>query len=205
MAEIITGLAFYLFAVATIASALMVVTSRNAVHSVLFLILAFFSASALFVLRGAEFVAMILVIVYVGAVAVLFLFVVMMLHVGENRLFQGVKRFGVVGVLVGLAVLAELVLVVTTRAFRPENQAPATNPQPEGVNVTEALGQILYTDYFLLFQMSGLVLLVAMIGAITLTLRSRDGVKRQSIPQQIERSREDAVALRKVESGKGIG
>ena len=205
MAEIITGLAFYLFAAATIASALMVVTSRNAVHSVLFLILAFFSASALFVLRGAEFVAMILVIVYVGAVAVLFLFVVMMLHVGENRLFQGVKRFGVVGVLVGLAVLAELVLVVTTRAFRQENPAPATNPQPEGVNVTEALGQILYTDYFLLFQMSGLVLLVAMIGAITLTLRSRDGVKRQSIPQQIERSREDAVALRKVESGKGIG
>ena len=205
MAEIITGLAFYLFAAATIASALMVVTSRNAVHSVLFLILAFFSASALFVLRGAEFVAMILVIVYVGAVAVLFLFVVMMLHVGENRLFQGVKRFGVVGVLVGLAVLAELVLVVTTRAFRPENPAPATNPQPEGVNVTEALGQILYTDYFLLFQMSGLVLLVAMIGAITLTLRSRDAVKRQSIPQQIERSREDAVALRKVESGKGIG
>ena len=205
MAEIITGLAFYLFAAATIASALMVVTSRNAVHSVLFLILAFFSASALFVLRGAEFVAMILVIVYVGAVAVLFLFVVMMLHVGENRLFQGVKRFGVVGVLVGLAVLAELVLVVTTRAFRPENPARATNPQPEGVNVTEALGQILYTDYFLLFQMSGLVLLVAMIGAITLTLRSRDGVKRQSIPQQIERSREEAVALRKVESGKGIG
>ena len=205
MAEIITGLAFYLFAAATIASALMVVTSRNAVHSVLFLILAFFSASALFVLRGAEFVAMILVIVYVGAVAVLFLFVVMMLHVGENRLFQGVKRFGVVGVLVGLAVLAELVLVVTTRAFRQENPAPATNPQPEGVNVTEALGQILYTDYFLLFQMSGLVLLVAMIGAITLTLRSRDGVKRQSIPQQIERSREEAVALRKVESGKGIG
>ncbi|MEC7140515.1 MAG: NADH-quinone oxidoreductase subunit J [Pseudomonadota bacterium] len=201
----ITGLAFYLFAAATIASALMVVTSRNAVHSVLFLILAFFSASALFVLRGAEFVAMILVIVYVGAVAVLFLFVVMMLHVGENRLFQGVKRFGVVGVLVGLAVLAELVLVVITRAFRPENPAPATNPQPEGVNVTEALGQILYTDYFLLFQMSGLVLLVAMIGAITLTLRSRDGVKRQSIPQQIERSREEAVALRKVESGKGIG
>ena len=205
MAEIITGLAFYLFAAATIASALMVVTSRNAVHSVLFLILAFFSASALFVLRGAEFVAMILVIVYVGAVAVLFLFVVMMLHVGENRLFQGVKRFGVVGVLVGLAVLAELVLVVTTRAFRQENPAPATNPQPEGVNVTEALGHILYTDYFLLFQMSGLVLLVAMIGAITLTLRSRDGVKRQSIPQQIERSREEAVALRKVESGKGIG
>ena len=205
MAEIITGLAFYLFSAATIASALMVVTSRNAVHSVLFLILAFFSASALFVLRGAEFVAMILVIVYVGAVAVLFLFVVMMLHVGENRLFQGVKRFGVVGVLVGLAVLAELVLVVVTRAFRPDNPAPATNPQPEGVNVTEALGQILYTDYFLLFQMSGLVLLVAMIGAITLTLRSRDGVKRQSIPQQIERSREEAVALRKVESGKGIG
>ncbi|MAH87786.1 MAG: NADH:ubiquinone oxidoreductase subunit J [Kiloniella sp.] len=201
----ITGLAFYLFSAATIASALMVVTSRNAVHSVLFLILAFFSASALFVLRGAEFVAMILVIVYVGAVAVLFLFVVMMLHVGENRLFQGVKRFGVVGVLVGLAVLAELVLVVVTRAFRPDNPAPATNPQPEGVNVTEALGQILYTDYFLLFQMSGLVLLVAMIGAITLTLRSRDGVKRQSIPQQIERSRDEAVALRKVESGKGIG
>ena len=205
MAEIITGLAFYLFSAATIASALMVVTSRNAVHSVLFLILAFFSASALFVLRGAEFVAMILVIVYVGAVAVLFLFVVMMLHVGENRLFQGVKRFGVVGVLVGLAVLAELVLVVVTRAFRPDNPAPATNPQPEGVNVTEALGQILYTDYFLLFQMSGLVLLVAMIGAITLTLRQRDGVKKQSIPQQIERKRDEAVALRKVESGKGIG
>ena len=205
MAEIITGLAFYLFAAATIASALMVVTSRNAVHSVLFLILAFFSASALFVLRGAEFVAMILVIVYVGAVAVLFLFVVMMLHVGENRLFQGVKRFGVVGVLVGVAIAAELILVSITRAFRPQTPAPATNPQPEGVNVTEALGQILYTDYFLLFQMSGLVLLVAMIGAITLTLRSRDGVKRQSIPQQIERSREEAVALRKVESGKGIG
>jgi NADH-quinone oxidoreductase subunit J len=205
MAEIITGLTFYLFAAVTIASAVMVVGSRNAVHSVLFLILAFFTCAALFVLRGAEFVAMILVIVYVGAVAVLFLFVVMMLHVGENRLFQGVKRFGVVGVLVGLAVAAELVIVITTRAFRQDAPAAATNPVSTDLNVTEALGQILYTDYFLLFQMSGLVLLVAMIGAITLTLRQRDGVKKQSIPQQIERKREDAVALRKVESGKGIG
>jgi NADH-quinone oxidoreductase subunit J len=148
---------------------------------------------------------MILVIVYVGAVAVLFLFVVMMLHVGENRLFQGVRRFGVVGVLVGLAVAAELIIVITTRAFRQDAPAIATNPVSADLNVTEALGQILYTEYFLLFQMSGLVLLVAMIGAITLTLRQRDGVKKQSIPQQIERKREDAVALRKVESGKGIG
>ena len=205
MEEIITGLTFYLFAAVIIASAIMVVGSRNAVHSVLFLILAFFTCSALFVLRGAEFVAMILVIVYVGAVAVLFLFVVMMLHVGENRLFQGVRRFGVVGVLVGLAVAAELIIVISTRAFRQDMPAVASNPTTADLNVTEALGQILYTDYFLLFQMSGLVLLVAMIGAITLTLRQRDGVKKQSIPQQIERKREDAVALRKVESGKGIG
>jgi len=205
MEEIITGLTFYLFAAVTIASAVMVVGSRNAVHSVLFLILAFFSCAALFVLRGAEFVAMILVIVYVGAVAVLFLFVVMMLHVGENRLFQGVKRFGIVGVLVGLAIAAELILVVVTRAFRPSIVPQTTNPQPADLNVTEALGQILYTDYFLLFQMSGLVLLVAMIGAITLTLRSRDGVKKQDIPQQIERTRDEAVEVRNVESGKGIG
>ena len=205
MAEIITGLTFYLFAAVTIASAVMVVGSRNAVHSVLFLILAFFTCSALFVLRGAERVAMILVIVYVGAVAVLFLFVVMMLHVGENRLFQGVKRFGVVGVLVGVAVAVELIIVITTRAFRQDTPAVATNPATADLNVTEALGRILYTDYFLLFQMCGLVLLVAMIGAITLTLRQRDGVKKQSIPQQIERKRDEAIALRKVESGKGIG
>ena len=204
MEEIITGLTFYLFAAATIASAMMVVGSRNAVHSVLFLILAFFSCAALFVLRGAEFVAMILVIVYVGAVAVLFLFVVMMLNVGENRLFQGVKRFGVVGLLVGLAIAAELILVTVTRAFKTDGLAESKNPIPEGTNVTEALGLIMYTDYFLLFQMSGLILLVAMIGAIVLTMRSREGVKRQSIVQQIDRTRDEAVELRSVESGKGI-
>jgi len=127
------------------------------------------------------------------------------LHVGENRLFQGVKRFGVVGVLVGLAVAAELVIVITTRAFRQDAPAAATNPVSADLNVTEALGQILYTDYFLLFQMSGLVLLVAMIGAITLTLRKREGVKRQTITVQNSRTREESVEVVSVPTGQGVG
>jgi NADH-quinone oxidoreductase subunit J len=192
---IIQTIAFYAFAAVTVAAGVMVISARNPVHSVLFLILAFFNAAGLFVLMGAEFIAMILVIVYVGAVAVLFLFVVMMLNINFAELRQGFLQYLPIGALVGLVLLAELVFI-----FGSWVPTPALT---ETTN-THALGQVLYTDYVFLFQGVGLILLVAMIGAIVLTLRSRDGVKRQRIGAQIARSREDSVEIKHVEPGSGV-
>lgn len=203
---IVQALAFYLFAGITIAASMMVIASRNPVHSVLYLIMAFFNSAALFVLLGAEFLAMILVVVYVGAVAVLFLFVVMMLDVNFAKLREGFLAYLPIGGLVGLILLVELIFIVGAWIIVPDAEVFARNPLPAdpGVTNTEALGRVLYTDYVYLFQVSGLVLLVAMIGAIVLTLRQRAGVRRQNIEHQLARRREDAVAIARVESGKGV-
>jgi NADH-quinone oxidoreductase subunit J len=200
----ITALAFYAFAAVLIASAAMVVTSRNPVHSVLFLILAFFNAAALFLIAGAEFLAMILVIVYVGAVAVLFLFVVMMLDVDFSRLREGFQRYAPLGALVGGILFLELVFVLGAWSFAGQTgELRLASPMPtDGVSNAEALGRILYTDYVYLFQAAGLVLLVAMIGAIVLTLRERPGTLRQDIAAQINRA--GTVNLRSVPSGAGL-
>jgi NADH-quinone oxidoreductase subunit J len=194
---------FYLFAALAIASAVMVILSRNPVHSVLFLILCFFNAAGLFILMGAEFLAMILVVVYVGAVAVLFLFVVMMLDVDFVKLREGFASYLPVGAVIGLIVLAELALVFGTWSLAPESLKAAA-PTPMGVTNTQALGEILYTKYFYWFQAAGMVLLVAMIGAIVLTLRHKVGVKRQNIAEQVARTPATAIEIRKVEPGQGI-
>jgi NADH-quinone oxidoreductase subunit J len=203
---ILSALFFYLFSAVTIASAVMVIGARNPVHSVLFLILAFVNAAGLFVLLGAEFLAMILIVVYVGAVAVLFLFVVMMLDVDFVELRQGFLDYLPVGALVGIVVLAELLLVLGSWAFAPEAVSSATAPIPalDGTSNTAALGAILYTRYVYFFQAAGMVLLVAMVGAIVLTLRHKEGVKRQSIAAQVARGPATAIEVRKVETGKGI-
>src|SRR5688572_30590767 len=179
----LTPLFFYLFAFVTVASGFMVITARNPVHAVLWLILAFFNAAGLFILLGAEFLAMILVVVYVGAVAVLFLFVVMMLDVDFAELRAGFIRNAPLGAIVGIILLIELIMVVGFRLTGPLTTAVSSPIPAAGSNVTntEALGRILYTKYILLFQGAGLILLVAMIGAIVLTLRHKEGVKRQSI------------------------
>ncbi|MBB6260149.1 NADH-quinone oxidoreductase subunit J [Paenochrobactrum gallinarii] len=205
----LTGLAaafFYLFAFIMIASAVMVISARNPVHSVLFLILAFFNAAALFLLTGAEFLAMILLLVYVGAVAVLFLFVVMMLDVDFAELKQGALQYAPVGALVGLILLAELVVVFVSTKFSPKLGEAGVLPIPDQATRTntQALGDVLYTNYVFFFQIAGLVLLVAMIGAIVLTLRHKPNVKRQSIPDQVARTPETAIEIVKVETGKGI-
>jgi NADH-quinone oxidoreductase subunit J len=203
---IIQALAFYLFAAITVASGFMVIASRNPVHSVLFLILAFFNAAGLFVLMGAEFLGMLLVIVYVGAVAVLFLFVVMMLDINFVELRQGFLQYLPVGGMIGVVLLIELVMVLGGWVVAPEAKSVVADPIPplDQVTNTHALGAVLYTKYIYLFQGAGLILLVAMIGAIVLTLRSRPGVKRQSISEQVNRPRDEAVAIRKVEPRKGI-
>jgi NADH-quinone oxidoreductase subunit J len=203
---ILSALFFYLFSAVTIASAVMVIGARNPVHSVLFLILAFVNAAGLFVLLGAEFLAMILIVVYVGAVAVLFLFVVMMLDVDFVELRQGFLDYLPVGALVGIVVLAELLLVLGSWAFAPEAVSGAAAPIPalDGTSNTAALGAILYTRYVYFFQAAGMVLLVAMVGAIVLTLRHKEGVKRQSIAAQVARGPATAIEVRKVETGKGI-
>lgn len=197
---------FYLFAFIAVASAFMVISARNPVHSVLFLILTFFNAAALFLLTGAEFLAMILLVVYVGAVAVLFLFVVMMLDVDFAELKQGALQYAPVGALVGIILAAELIVVTGGYAFAPKLGDSVALPTPDIAtrHNTAALGDVLYTDYIFYFQISGLVLLVAMIGAIVLTLRHKDGVKRQSISQQVARTPETAIEIKKVETGKGI-
>ncbi|KQT19475.1 NADH:ubiquinone oxidoreductase subunit J [Methylobacterium sp. Leaf399] len=197
---------FYLFASLAIASGFMVIASRNPVASVLFLILAFVNAAGLFVLMGAEFLAMILVVVYVGAVAVLFLFVVMMLDVDFAELRQGFQHYLPVGALVGVIFLIELVLVVGSWTIDPGLvQAPLSNvARAEAVTNTQALGRVLYTDYVFFFQLAGLVLLVAMIGAIVLTLRDRPGVKRQNIAVQNARTQGMAVETVKVPSRQGV-
>ena len=197
---IVPAIAFYLFAAVAVASGVMVISARNPVHSVLFLILAFFNAAGLFVLMGAEFIAMILVIVYVGAVAVLFLFVVMMLDINFVELRQGFLQYLPTGALIGLVLLAELILALGSglpeSVDPPDREVATTN--------TRAIGNVLYTDHVYLFQAAGVILLVAMIGAIVLTLRSRDGVKRQRIARQVSRTREEAVEVRRVEPGSGV-
>ena len=202
----IAALFFYLFAGICVASAFMVIAARNPVHSVLYLILTFVNASGLFVLMGAEFLAMILIVVYVGAVAVLFLFVVMMLDVNFVELRQGVINYLPVGALVGLVLLIELLLVLGGWAIGPGVPKSITAPIPaiEAVSNTQALGQLLYTRYVYFFQAAGVVLLVAMIGAIVLTLRHKPGVKRQNIGEQNARSRASQLEIRKVRPGQGI-
>ena len=199
----IVAFAFYIFAAILIASAFMVVTSRNPVHSVLFLILAFFNAAALFLIAGAEFLAMILVIVYVGAVAVLFLFVVMMLDVDFSALREGFQRHAPIGGLVGGILFLELLFAFGTWQFAEDAAGLRLNATPAGVDNTRAIGRILYTDHVWLFQLSGLILLVAMIGAIVLTLRGRPTSKRQDIGAQIARA--GSVNLRQIPNRAGLG
>jgi NADH-quinone oxidoreductase subunit J len=203
---ILAALFFYLFAGICVGAGFMVIASRNPVHSVLFLILAFVNAAGLFVLMGAEFLAMILIVVYVGAVAVLFLFVVMMLDVDFAELRQGFLNYLPVGGLIGLVFLVELLLVVGAWAIGPgiPKTITAPIPPPEAYSNTEALGLVLYTRYVYFFQIAGVVLLVAMIGAIVLTLRHKPGVKRQDIAAQVARTREAAVELKQVRPGQGI-
>ena len=203
---IVYAIFFYLFAGVCVASAVMVVAARNPVHSVLFLILAFANASGLFVLMGAEFLAMILIVVYVGAVAVLFLFVVMMLDVDFAELRQGALQYLPIGATVGLVLLAELVLIVGAWTIAPTVADAIAAPIPPFYSVTntEALGQVLYTRYIYFFQAAGVILLVAMIGAIVLTLRHKPNVKRQDISRQVARTREEAIEIVKVKPGQGL-
>jgi NADH-quinone oxidoreductase subunit J len=197
---------FYLFAAVCIASAIMVIAAKNPVHSVLYLILAFVNASGLFMLMGAEFLAMILVVVYVGAVAVLFLFVVMMLDVDFAELRQGFLQYLPIGALVGIVFLAELLLVVLAWTIAPSVADAIQAPIPPFYSVpnTEALGQVLYTRYVYFFQASGVILLVAMIGAIVLTLRHKPNIKRQDIARQVAREKADAIEVVKVRPGQGL-
>ena len=203
---ILQALAFWVFAAVTAVSALMVVSSRNPVYSVLFLILAFFNSAALFVLIGAEFVAMILVIVYVGAVAVLFLFVVMMLDINLTEMKRGFLEYLPVGAAIGLVLLAEILFGLGVLGSGSETIAALNKAGPHIATVdnTRAIGRVLYTQYFYLFQVAGLVLLVAMIGAIVLTLRSRPGVRRQRVSDQLYRPKEDAISVVKVPTRGGV-
>jgi len=203
---ILQALAFYVFAAVAVAAGIMVVTARNPVHSVLFLILAFFNAAGLFVLMGAEFLAMILIIVYVGAVAVLFLFVVMMLDIDFVELRQGFVKYLPVGGLIGIVLLIELLVVVGGLVALPESKAAIAEPVARQGNLTNTamLGRLLYTKYVYLFQAAGLILFVAMIGAIVLTLRTREGIKRQDVKRQLGRTRAESVELVKVKPGEGI-
>jgi NADH-quinone oxidoreductase subunit J len=201
----IAALFFYLFAGICVASAFMVIASRNPVHSVLFLILAFVNASGLFVMMGAEFLAMILIVVYVGAVAVLFLFVVMMLDVDFGSLKQGVLQYLPIGMLIGGIFLAELLLVVGSWAIGPGVPAAITSPIPTNMPNTEALGLVLYTRYVYFFEAAGMILLVAMVGAIVLTLQHKVRVRRQSISAQVSRTPAMSVEVLKVRTGQGLG
>jgi NADH-quinone oxidoreductase subunit J len=202
---ILPALFFYLFATVCIASAVMVVAAKNPVHSVLYLILAFVNASGLFVMMGAEFLAMILIVVYVGAVAVLFLFVVMMLDVDFAELRQGLLQYLPVGFVVGGIFVAELLAVVGVWVISPNLPQAISAPIPTGVTNTEALGRVLYTQYVYYFQAAGVVLLVAMIGAIVLTLRHKPNVKRQNISDQVARTPATAIEVVKVQPGQGLG
>ena len=197
-------LSFYIFSAVILLSALMVISSRNPVHSVLFLILAFFNAAGLFVILHAEFLAMILIIVYVGAVAVLFLFVVMMLDFKVSLEKSNILQYMPIGIFVGMVFISELIIVLINTKLELKNIQILTNPLSnfENLTNTEAIGSILYTDYILYFQVSGIILLVAMVGSIVLTLRDREGVKRQSILQQIDRTSQ--IELKNVKSREGV-
>ncbi len=201
---IIQAICFYLFSAIAVASGVMVIAGRNPVHSVLFLILTFFSAGGLFVLLGAEFLAMTLVFVYVGAVAVLFLFVVMMLDIDFVELREGFQRYLPIGALIGGVLFAELVLVFGYWLLVPGITATSVAPMLPEMSNTQALGALLYTKYVYVFQAAGIVLLIAMIGAIVLTLRARKGVRRQSAASQIYRPRAASVEVVKIEIGKGV-
>jgi NADH-quinone oxidoreductase subunit J len=197
------AIAFWFFSFVLLASAVMVIAARNPVHSVLFLILTFFNAAGLFVLLGAEFLAMILIVVYVGAVAVLFLFVVMMLDIDFAELKRGSLQYLPFGALIGLILVAELVMAGSVWVLKPALVAAKANATPTGVTNTVALGRILYTNYVYYFQIAGLVLLVAMIGAIVLTLRTRPGVRRQVISVQNARTAAMAVDMHDLKPGEG--
>ena len=198
---IVSPVLFYLFAAVLLTSAIMVVASRNPVHAVLFLILTFFNAAGLFLLLGAEFVAFILIIVYVGAVAVLFLFVVMMLDIDFGAMRRGFKRYLPIGGAVALVLVTQLVLAAHVWISGPK----AISMEPvDAVENTRAIGQLLYTTYFYPFQVSGLILLVAMMGAIVLTLRERKDARRQRASQQLNRKISDVIEIVKAESGKGV-
>jgi NADH-quinone oxidoreductase subunit J len=203
---VIHALFFYLFAAVTVASAAMVIFSRNPVHSVLFLILAFVNAAGLFVLIGAEFIAWILIIVYVGAVAVLFLFVVMMLDVDFAELRQGFLNYLPIGTIIGIILFVELATVLTAYVIGPDVAKAITAPIPaaDQISNTQALGLVLYTRYVYFFQAAGLILLVAMIGAIVLTLQHKPNVKRQSIASQVARNKASAIEVVQVKSGQGL-
>ena len=196
--------AFYLFSAILLGCAAAVITSRNPVHSVLFLILAFFNAAALFLIAGAEFLAMILVIVYVGAVAVLFLFVVMMLDVNFGQLRRGFQKYAPIGAAVGAVLFAELILVLGGWRFAPEAASTLRlSSTPGAIDNTTAIGRLLYTDYVFLFQTAGLILMVAMIGAIVLTHRDRTTTRRQSIARQNARTVADTLEIMPVAIGAG--
>jgi len=200
----IAAFAFYLFAGILLLSAVLVITAKNPVHSVLFLILAFFNSAGLFILLGAEFVGMLMVIVYVGAVAVLFLFVVMMLDISFADLRKGAMQYVPIGLIIGAVLLFELIAVYGVWQLTDDKIANLGSPTPEGVTNTQALGQIIYTDYLLAFQVAGLILFVAMIGAIVLTHRRRPGVLRQNIADQHARKPEDVLTVQKVTPGTGV-
>ncbi|MDR3449987.1 MAG: NADH-quinone oxidoreductase subunit J [Alphaproteobacteria bacterium] len=200
----IESLLFYFFSAVMLTSAVLVISARNPVHAVLFLVLCFFNAAGLFLLIGAEFIAMILVIVYVGAVAVLFLFVVMMLDINFSDLRKGFSRYLPVGGTVALILLVQLVLVASVWVVDPQALTTTTSATSGMVENTRAIGRVLYTDYFYPFQVSGLVLLVAMIGAIVLTLRDRKDARRQKVRRQMNLPVGEIVEIVKVESGKGI-
>ena len=196
---------FYVFSLVAVLSALMVISARNPVHSVLFLILSFVNASGLFVLLGAEFLAMILVVVYVGAVAVLFLFVVMMLDINFVKLREGFLQYLPFGALLGIVLIIELGILFLTRSFSENSLSKfVESPEINEIENTKLIGQVLYTDYFYLFQISGLILLVAMVGSITLTLRDRGQVKRQNISQQNYINANNAIEKKKIKLGEGI-
>lgn len=203
---VLTSFFFYLFAAITVASAFLVIAARNPVHSVLFLILAFFNSAGLFMLAGAEFLALLLIVVYVGAVAVLFLFVVMMLDVDFAELRQGFLQYLPVGALVAVILVLELALVLGASVLDADVAMETGMPMPplEEVSNIEAIGLVLYTDYVYFFQAAGLVLLVAMVGAIVLTLRHREGVKRQDVVAQVTRTPDTAIEVVKVKSGQGL-
>jgi NADH-quinone oxidoreductase subunit J len=203
---IVQTIVFWLLAAVLIASGVMVISQRNPVHSVLFLILAFFNAGGLFVLAGAEFLAMVLVVVYVGAVAVLFLFVVMLLDVDLVKLREGFLQYLPIGAIIGAILALELGMIYGSWHFGAQatGALAAKAPDPSMMSNTEALGRLIYTDYVYLFQASGLILLVAMIGAILLTLRQREGIRRQNIAKQNLRTKESSVELRKIPTGGGI-
>ncbi len=203
-AMVLSALFFYLFAASCVGAGFMVIAVKNPVHAVLFLILAFFNAAGLFVLLGAEFLAMILVVVYVGAVLVLFLFVVMMLDIDFAALRAGFLKYLPIGATIGILLLVELVFVLVAWVTAPDIVAQSPAPPAAEIGNTTALGLVLYTKYVYLFEAAGLILLVAMIGAIVLTLQHKDGVRRQSIGAQVARSRETAIEIVKVESGKGL-